>query len=337
MKWVIGMMATSESERDHETFADWSLEEQTVNTSRKLVVLGLGVLWVFDGVLQLQPSMFTQSFAVDTVGSAIMGLPAPLYHFSLNFLQTLIIPYISLWNWLFALTQIAVGLILIKGSPRARRYALVASIPWSLFIWVFGEGLGGVFDSTMSGGVFPGTPSIISGFPGAALLYAWVAVLALLPQRKWRMSARISAARDGPAVLFAVAALVQASPLMWTTFGQASIFAADLDNLPARLGFTVLTIESYTASHPFLSNSLEVGITALVALTLFVFKFRKWPVALEAAWLLFIWWFGLGLGGTPTGLGTDPNTPPVIILLTVPRIVWSIKLGQSRKRSWSLV
>ena len=30
----------------------------------------------------------------------------------------------------------------------------------------------------------------------------------------------------------------------------------------------------------------------------------------------------IGLGGILTGLGTDPNTPPVIALLMVPAIAW---------------
>jgi hypothetical protein len=318
-----------------EVLTDSQLEEQIVNTSKRLIVYGLGILWVLDGLLQLQPSMFTQSFAVDVVGNAIMGLPAPLYRFSLNVLRTLIIPHIFLWNWLFALVQLAIGVMLLKGSIKTRRYVLAASIPWSLFLWVFGEGLGGIFTATMGGGVFPGTPSIINGFPGAALLYAWAAIVALLPPRRWSMFAKISVVRDGPTILFAIAAAVQAAPLMWTTFGQASIYAADLDNLPARLALTVLPVESYTASHPLLSNSLEVATITFVALTLYVFKTRKWPFAMETALLLFIWWFGLGLGGTLTGLGTDPNTPPVIEILTLPSIVWTLKfknLGQKETR-----
>ncbi len=302
-----------------------------VRRIRKDLTVLLGALWLLDGLLQLQPYMFSSGFAIGVIGGSLMSLPRPLYVTSVYWLEHLLIPDIVLWNSLFAGLQLALGVMLLVGISRTRlaKLALWISIPWSIALWVFGEGMGGILLATMSGGEFPGTPSILNGFPGAALLYLWVTILLLIPESWWGNRSKLSPVWGGAGYLFLVAAIVQAAPLMWTAFGQASIFAANLDNLPGALAWTIRPVINAATSHPVLANSIEVGVSLVTALTLFLRKPSTLLYLLPAAWVTFIWWFGLGVGGTLTGLGTDPNSPPLIILLVLP--TW-LSLSASHKR-----
>jgi len=293
---------------------------EAVRGSRRYMALGLGALWLADGALQLQPAMFTQSFAVNVIGPAIQGLPNPLYAYALTLLEKYVMPHIALWNVFFAALQLAIGALILVGGGLKLRIGLYLSLAWSVVLWVFGEGLGGIYTATMGGGIFPGTPSLISGFPGAALLYAWVSILLLLPEHAWRLEGLFSPVRDGAAVLFAVSAAIQLAPLLRTPFGQASIFTANLDNLPPKLWFTVMPVAHFAVSHPAAADELEALATGLAALATWGARPKKWGYIYALTYLGFIWWFGLGLGGLLTGLGTDPNTPPLIALLMTPYI-----------------
>ena len=74
--------------------------------------------------------------------------------------------HLALLNTIFATIQVLLGLgIAIRPTVRL---ALAASIAWSLGVWWFGEGLGGV----LAGGASP-----LNGAPGAVILYALLAVL----------------------------------------------------------------------------------------------------------------------------------------------------------------
>ncbi|MEM3655106.1 MAG: hypothetical protein QXP58_01120 [Thermoprotei archaeon] len=305
-------------------------ESHVVDSSRRLVRIGLGALWLFDGLLQLQPQMFTSNFPINVVGQAIQGLPNPIYKYSLSILEGYIIPYIVAWNAFFASLQLLIGALILSKSTKQQTVGLTLSIVWSIILWVFGEGLGGIYTATMSGGIFPGTPSLFNGFPGAALIYAWSSITLLLPERAWRLSGRFSPIRDGAALIFAVSALIQLQPLMWTAYGQASIFAANLDNLPTQLWFTVEWLARYSVSHPVAANTFEVVALFVAAIGVWGITPKKWGYIYAITLLGFTWWFSLGLGGLLTGLGTDPNTPPLIVLLMVPYILWCNAFGRKR-------
>ncbi len=289
-------------------------------TSR-LVTICLGALWIFNGLLQLQPQMFTQHLSVDVVGYALMSLPPTLYFWSLNILIHFFMPYVSIWDVLFAALQLSIGFSLVVGPRHVQRVGLWISIVWGSIVWVFAEGMSGILTGTMSGGVFPGTPSIMNGFPGAALVYVLVALLLLfLPKRLWNPSTRFSIFRIVPSLIFVIAALVQAAPLMWRTFGQASIFAANSDNVPAQLAWSIMPFVKFTTSNPEIANSIELSMCLLSSVGLLTGK--RWGSVLAICWLGFIWWFGLGLGGILTGGSTDLNTPPAIALLILPTLLW---------------
>lgn len=298
----------------------------------RLVTIGLGTLWIIDGLLQLQPQMFTQHLSIDVIGSALMSLPPALYFWSLNILIHFFMPYAAIWDISFAVLQLCIGISLIVGKEHVQKVGLWISIIWGSIVWVFAEGMSGILAGTMSGGVFPGTPSLINGFPGAALVYVLAALLLVfLPKRLWNPSSYLSVSRLVPALIMFVSAFVQAAPLMWRTFGQASIFTANSDNVPAQLVGSIEPLATFAASHPAIANSLELSMCLLSGVGLLSGK--RWGSALALCWLGFVWWFGLGLGGILTGGGTDPNTPTAIALLVVPTLLWQYHSSRNRSSS----
>ena len=65
------------------------------------------------------------------------------------------------WDVPFAVVQLLIGLGLLV--PHTARLALAASLPWSLGVWFFGEGLSG-----LAGG--HASLLTVTGAPGSALL-----------------------------------------------------------------------------------------------------------------------------------------------------------------------
>jgi len=137
--------------------------------ARRRLQLLLAGLWLLDGVLQLQPVMFTRRFPAMLAESAA-GQPGVVAA-PVTWAARLIAGHPAPANAAFAALQIALGLGL-AWRP-AVRPALAGSVIWGLSVWWLGEGLGGLFT---------GTASPAGGAPGAALLYAVTAVL-LWPPR----------------------------------------------------------------------------------------------------------------------------------------------------------
>src|ERR1044071_5681179 len=148
--------------------------------SRRRLEIALGGLWLLDGLLQFQPYMFTHAFFADLLSMANMGLPGWLSGLLFRITNLLTAHPVAV-NALFATLQVALGVGLIW--PRTAWLARPVSIAWALAVWVVGEGVGALF--------MPGTGAL-NGAPGAALLYAVLAVL-LWPRRR----AGVAAADEG--------------------------------------------------------------------------------------------------------------------------------------------
>ncbi|HLJ67572.1 MAG TPA: hypothetical protein VKX16_09460, partial [Chloroflexota bacterium] len=138
--------------------------------SRRHLQQALGAVWLFDGLLQLQPSMWTQNLVTGIMQPATQGQPAvvgatltPMVHLASRF----VVPT----NATILLAQVAVGLCLLSG--RFVRPALMVSVVWALGVWYWGEGLGMVLT---------GQASVLTGAPGAVLLYAVLGLAAYPPR-----------------------------------------------------------------------------------------------------------------------------------------------------------
>ena len=169
---------------------------------RRLLRLGFGIIWIFDGLLQAQPAMAA-------------GLPArviePTAASSPGWVQHVVNWAGTTWSfhpvqagaaavWI----QVGIGVWLIAASSgRASRLAGLVSAGWGLVVWVFGEAFGGIFA--------PGL-TFLFGAPGAVLFYCAAGVLVALPASRWRSPQLGRQLLGGLGLFFAGMALLQAWP-----------------------------------------------------------------------------------------------------------------------------
>src|SRR5579875_766640 len=97
--------------------------------SRRHLHVALGLLWLFDGVLQAQPSMFSPYFYGMMLGMSPSAPPGWLYDAQARF-WPLVTAHSALWNGAFAALQILIGLGLL--FRRTTKVALAVSVPWAL-------------------------------------------------------------------------------------------------------------------------------------------------------------------------------------------------------------
>ena len=133
--------------------------------TRRTLQLGLAVLWLLDGALQCQRFMFTRAFARTALAPAGAGQPAFVAH-SVHWASSIVLAHPVLTNSGFAAIQLAIGLGLCV--RRSVRWALAGSVVWGVAVWWLGEGLGGLTTGE----------TLLTGAPGAALLYAVIALIA---------------------------------------------------------------------------------------------------------------------------------------------------------------
>ncbi len=153
--------------------------------ARRWLQLALAALWLFDALLQVQPVMFTPSFATEMLAPTATGNPGWIAA-SILWASRLVEHDPALLNTGFAGLQLAIGLGI--AWRRSVRPALAVSVVWSLLVWWFGEGLGGL----LAGGT-----DAMAGAPGAVLLYAVLAVL-LWPTAKSTAGSFVAAQPIGP-------------------------------------------------------------------------------------------------------------------------------------------
>ncbi|HWG24870.1 hypothetical protein [Actinospica sp.] len=96
---------------------------------RRRLQLVLAGLWLLDGLLKLQPYMFTRDFAPMTLGEAGDGAPLWLVD-PLDWAKRIVSDHPVGTMVLFALVEIGIGL------------AIVLAIVLAALIWVFAEGFG---------------------------------------------------------------------------------------------------------------------------------------------------------------------------------------------------
>jgi hypothetical protein len=128
----------------------------------------LALTWLLDAVLQYQPFMFSKAFS-QMLSGAGQGNPHVIAQ-PISWAAGIVADRPILVNAVFATIQLLLATGIIWRCTT--KIALVASIAWSLGVWWFGEGFGGVL---------AGTASPVNGAPGAVILYALLAVLVCRP------------------------------------------------------------------------------------------------------------------------------------------------------------
>jgi hypothetical protein len=280
--------------------------------ARRVLQLILAATWLLDGLLQYQSSMYTPMFG-EMIGDSATGNPGVIAS-PISWNAVLVEHHLVLLNTVFATIQLLLGLG-IAYRPTVR-VALAASIAWSLGVWWFGEGLGGV----LSGGASP-----VDGGPGAVILYALLAVL-LWPTDRPGVTAPFVAAR-------AVGAPV-ARVLWLTLWGSLAYFALTPANRAPQalhdmiVGLTggepgwVTGLENHAAAlldHQGLAASIVLAV-ALIVIAAGAFlppPLARGALILALGVAAFIWVFGQAFGQILTGGATDPSSAPLLALLAL--------------------
>jgi hypothetical protein len=279
--------------------------------ARRALQLGLAAIWLLDAVLQFQPFMYTKAFG-QSLAETAAGNPSVVAR-PITWDANLVEHHLVLLNTIFATIQLGLGLG-IAFRPTVR-IALAASIAWSIGVWWFGEGLGGV----LIGGASP-----LNGAPGGVIIYALLAVLLWPADRA--TSAPFVAAR-------AVGA--QAARALWLVFWLSEAYFALIpaNRAPQAVSAMIASMES---GEPGWLSAIERGGASLVAnqglaasvvlavalalIAIGVYLPRplaKATLALAVVVGLVIWVVAQALGGILASGATDPNSGPLLVLLAL--------------------
>ena len=273
--------------------------------------IALGSIWLLDGALQFQSFMYSQGFLKEIVEPGAIGQPAwigrPIVsaaHFAAHNL--------TLWNTLFALVQVGIGLGLI--FRRTARPALVASFAWAFVVWWFGEGFG----------MIPmGMASPLTGAPGAVLLYGLIGLL-VWPSDQ----AELDGTSAGAGLIGERGGLVVWS-LLW--LGATALWCLSVNRaagatseaLKAASGSSMRWLASLQSSLARDSAGHGASVATVLAILSLAIgvgvwtRFRREALLLGALLSIVYWAFGQSLGGLTTGQATDPNAGPLFVLLAL--------------------
>ncbi len=285
--------------------------------ARRVLRIGFGIVWIVDGLLQLQQNM-PADLPSQVMQPAAAGSPGWVVHL-VNFGADAWTRHPASAAASAVWIQLGIGLFLLV-APRGRwsRMAGLASVGWGMVVWVFGEALGGI--------LAPGQ-TVLFGFPGAALLYVVAGVLIALPERAWiaeRLGRLVTA--TGGVFLLGVAVL-QAWPGRGFWQGGTTAHPGSLGSMvtdmagtpqPHVLASAVSNFASFDIAHGWGVNLVVVVALTLTGLALvsgrrqLLFPAVVVLVVLGLAdWVLIedLGWFG--------GVGTDPNSMVPFLLLVV--------------------
>ncbi len=279
--------------------------------TRRHLEIALGALWLVDGLLQLQPHMFSREFYTGVLGMANMGLPGPIaggdYH-----VATLLIAHPAFWNTGFAGLQLLLGLGLFW--RRTARVALICSVPWAVGVWAVGEGFGGMF--------MQGT-SLLTGAPGPALLYGLLALLLLStsadsrPQRGRLERAGLGVGAAGWALIWTAGALLELEGINHAAAVPGAQIANGSTAEPAVYQWVDRVGGHLIGQHGYLF-ALVLGSLAIIAgWGIFVPAWRRACLVIGIVVAVFVGLVGQDLGAIFTGQGTDPGSGPLLILLAL--------------------
>lgn len=267
----------------------------TLQRRRVGLRIALGVVWLADAALQYQPFMFGRGFVTGVLAPAAAGQPA-IVAAPARYADQLIAHNVAAWNAVFATVQLALGLGLLW--RRTTKIALAGTIAWALGVWLLAEGAGGLLN---------GTASPLTGAPGAALLYALLAVL-IWPTSSGSGPAAAGATAAGGTAATGAGSVAAASPL-----GRRG---SSLLWLILWTGFAALLLQPATGV-PAAGRGLLAAAFVLIGAGILTPRTARAALICGVCAALIIWAAGESFGALFTGQATDPNTGPLLVLLAV--------------------
>ncbi|HEX3492089.1 MAG TPA: hypothetical protein VHU92_22270 [Streptosporangiaceae bacterium] len=265
--------------------------------ARRGLQIALGIVWLLDAALQFQPFMFGRGFATQIIEPAAAGDPGPVAR-PLLWSAHLMAAHPVACNAAFAVVQLAIAVGLLV--PRTVRPALAVSVAWALGVWWLGEGLGG----TLTGA------SPLSGAPGAVVLYALIAWL-VWPGAETRERAVPRVAWSALWGGFAVYLLLPANR---AADAVSQVFAGAGAGEPGWIRALDRALAGLTAGHGLAVSVLLAGLCLIAGAAVGVRSLTR-PGLVLAGLLGLLFWVAQAFGGLATGMATDPNSGPLLILL----------------------
>lgn len=285
----------------------------------------LGLLWLVDGLLQLQPMMFTMNMVNGVMVPMVHAQPGPIAA-SLNWIVQVTTQNLTLVNICIAVIQILIGLSLLSG--KWVKGTLIVSIIWAFIVWYGGEGMSMLLT---------GQASAFTGAPGAVLLYALLA-LVLYPRRSTATASTTNGGmllqKDYPGLLsreqlllifagfWVVMALLQIQPYWWQQgqisqgiggmVGQGGWNSFLVDPVLSWLS-SVTTNSEITLNIAFIIIFLGLGIALAVLKDRQVRPFLLISIIVSLA----IWWFAEAFGMIFTGMATDFNSGLLLVVIAL--------------------
>ena len=303
--------------------ADHVVSLRFATDSRRWLQLALAAIWVLDGLLQYQTYMFTKAFSVDVLKNAALGNP-PWIAGSIMWAAGVVHQYPLATNAVFATLQLALGLGI--AFRRTLKPALAASIGWSLLVWWFGEGLGGLLT---------GQANPLSGAPGGVLLYVLLAVV-LWPTDRSTVGTYVASRPVGPVAatviwiaLWGGLATLALQPANLTRQGIRELVTAMTGGQPRWLVSVMTGFANLSSQHGAAFTVIGAVILALIGIGILLPK--PGPRISVIASLVaagFIWAIGEALGGVVGGRSTDVGSGLLLALIAL--AYWPGNIGSAR-------
>jgi hypothetical protein len=294
--------------------------------SRKMLQRILGTLWLIDGLLQLQPQMFTMNMVNGVMKPMLEGQPG-LLEANLQWIVQVTTENLTAVNLLIAIVQIILGIWFIIGFEV--EWAVIVSLVWALVVWYAGEGLSMLLT---------GSASILTGAPGAVVLYPLLG-FAIWPRRAKGVkdaptgSETTAATREDGlisrlqlrsilAAFWVFGALLQLQPHWWQP-GQISGAISDMVGQGGLNAFLVDPIlqgfSQLTTSAEIPLNIALIVIFLAIGIALFFAKGNGLRAALVASIVvsLLLWYFAQGFGMIFTGMATDFNSGLLLVVIAL--------------------
>jgi cytochrome oxidase Cu insertion factor (SCO1/SenC/PrrC family) len=176
------------------------LEVSDEPRARTYLRWAFGLIWLIDGILQFQPSM-PLGLADNVVRPMSVGTPSWLHSLMIHFINTWNSHPVSLAAGV-AWFQVGLGLVILVSNGRTGRWVAGISALWAAFIWLIGNG---------AGGIFVHGATILFGWPGASLFYVVAGVWLFVNPTRFHASFSTFTLRLF-AILFLVAIVFQSLP-----------------------------------------------------------------------------------------------------------------------------
>lgn len=268
----------------------------------RTVQTALGLIWLLDGALQFQSFMYSKGF-ISVLTGLSAGQPGWL-HSSLNWAAGIAAGNLTVFNTLFALIQVLIGLGLLWRP--AVKPALAMSFAWALVVWWVGEAFGMLFMNMASP---------LTGAPGAVVLYVVIGLVAWPAARPGGLMGA-----HGARIAWAILWLLMAWLWLEAPSSSANATTSSINAAPSGMSW-LSTVQSWAANAAKGDGLVIALVLALTSGAIGIAVATGWRprafLALAIVLSLAYWMIGQGFGGMFTGTGTDPNAGLLFVLLAV--------------------